>query len=63
MNAFWDSASTAWPASRPQDINQLDVVLAGRATLAVWLKAGLTYLVPFCVANWGILVASRRPRR
>lgn len=44
-------------------INQLDVVLAGRATVAVWLKAALTYLVPFCVSNWGILVATRRPRR
>jgi hypothetical protein len=44
-------------------INQLDVILAGKATLAVWLKAGLTYLVPFCVSNWGILVATRRPRR
>ena len=42
-------------------INQLDVVLAGRATLAVWLKVALTYLVPFCVSNWGILVATRRP--
>ena len=41
-------------------INQLDVVLAGRATLSVWLKGGLTYLVPFCVANWGVLVATRR---
>jgi hypothetical protein len=40
-------------------INQLDVVLAGRATLGVWLRGGLTYLVPFGVANWGILVATR----
>lgn len=40
-------------------INQLDVVLAGKAN-AVWLKALLTYLVPFCVANRGILVATRR---
>jgi len=44
-------------------INQLDVVLAGRATLGVWLKSGLTYLVPFCVSNWGILVATRRSQR
>lgn len=43
-------------------INQLDVVLSGRATVGVWLKVGLTYLVPFCVSNWGILVATRRPR-
>lgn len=41
-------------------INQLDVILAGRATLAVWLKGGLTYLVPFGVSNWGVLVATRR---
>ncbi len=41
-------------------INQLDVVLSGRATALVWLKVGLTYLVPFCVANFGILVASHR---
>ncbi|MGH2689060.1 MAG: nitrate/nitrite transporter NrtS [Actinomycetota bacterium] len=44
-------------------INQLDVVVAGRATPAVWIKAGLTYLVPFCVSNWGILVATRRRPR
>jgi hypothetical protein len=40
-------------------INQLDVVLAGRATWVTWLKAGLTYLVPFFVSNYGVLVASR----
>jgi hypothetical protein len=39
------------------------VVLAGRATLGLWLKAGLTYLVPFCVSNWGILVATRRSQK
>lgn len=41
-------------------INQLDVVLAGKATPMVWLKTGLTYFVPFCVSNWGVLVATRR---
>lgn len=41
-------------------INQLDVVLAGRATGRVWLKTALTYLVPFLVANYGLLVGSRR---
>ena len=41
-------------------INQLDVVLAGRATAVLWIKVALTYLVPFCVSNWGILVATRR---
>ncbi|MGH2877501.1 MAG: nitrate/nitrite transporter NrtS, partial [Solirubrobacteraceae bacterium] len=28
-------------------INQLNVVVAGHATTFVWLKIGLTYLVPF----------------
>jgi uncharacterized membrane protein YcfT len=41
-------------------INQLDVVVRGAATPVVWLKVGLTYLVPFCVSNLGILIASRR---
>lgn len=41
-------------------INQLDVVLRGDATTGVWVKSGLTYLVPFCVSNAGILVATRR---
>jgi hypothetical protein len=42
-------------------INQLDVVVRGAATPVVWLKVVLTYLVPFCVSNLGILIASRRP--
>ena len=41
-------------------INQLDVVLGGTATTAVWTKVALTYLVPFGVSNFGILVATRR---
>ena len=40
-------------------INQLDVVLRGDATTAVWIKSAVTYLVPFCVSNAGVLVASR----
>jgi hypothetical protein len=36
------------------------VVLAGKATWVTWLKAALTYLVPFLVANYGLLVGSRR---
>ncbi len=44
-------------------INQLDVVVSGHATGRVWLKAGLTYLVPFCVANYGLLVGARRRGR
>lgn len=42
-------------------INQLDVVLRGEATTAVWIKAAVTYVVPFCVSNAGVLVGSRRP--
>ena len=41
-------------------INQLDVVWQGRATTVVWIKVALTYVVPFCVSNMGILIAARR---
>jgi hypothetical protein len=41
-------------------INQADVVIGGRATTSTWIKIGLSYLVPFFVANYGILLASRR---
>ncbi len=41
-------------------INQLDVVVAGRATGRLWLKSALTYVVPFLVANYGLLVGARR---
>lgn len=41
-------------------INQLDVVLSGRATPLVWLKIGVTYLVPFVVSNVGVLIGARR---
>ena len=44
-------------------INQLDVVLRGDATAVVWVKSAITYLVPFCVSNAGVLVASRRDGR
>jgi hypothetical protein len=43
-------------------INHLDVVLRGDATTSVWVKAAVTYLVPFCVANAGVLLATRRAR-
>jgi hypothetical protein len=39
-------------------INQLDVVVRGDATTVVWLKSALTDLVPFCVSNAGVLVAT-----
>lgn len=42
-------------------INQLDVVLAGDASTATYVKAALTYLVPFGVSNYGILLATRSP--
>lgn len=41
-------------------INQLDVVITGHATTLVWVKSAITYLVPFCVANGGVLVATQR---
>jgi hypothetical protein len=41
-------------------MNQLGIILAGRATAAVWVKAGLTYLTPFLVSNFGLLSALRR---
>jgi hypothetical protein len=40
-------------------VNQLDVVLRGDGTALVWFKAAVTYLVPFCVSNAGVLVATR----
>ncbi len=40
-------------------INQLDVVIRGEATPILWVKSAITYLVPFCVSNAGVLVASR----
>lgn len=41
-------------------INHLDTVLRGGATTGTWVKTGITYLVPFVVANIGVLLASRR---
>lgn len=43
-------------------INHLDTVLAGVATIQTWIKIVVTYLVPFIVANIGLLLGSRRPR-
>lgn len=43
-------------------VNQLDVVMAGDATTAVWVKSAVTYLVPFTVTNYGIVVGSRAHR-
>jgi hypothetical protein len=44
-------------------INQLDTVLRGDATAGTWVKTGVTYLVPFAVANVGLLLGSHRPDR
>lgn len=41
-------------------INQLDVVVAGDATTRTWAKTAITYVVPFLVANYGVLTATRR---
>jgi hypothetical protein len=42
-------------------MNQLELILSGQATFVVWLKAGLTYVTPLCVANVAILSATHRP--
>jgi hypothetical protein len=41
-------------------INQLNVVVDGDATPLVWIKTAVTYVVPFAVANVGILIATHR---
>ncbi|TME45396.1 MAG: hypothetical protein E6I33_02905 [Chloroflexi bacterium] len=41
-------------------INQLDAVLQHTATTVTYLKGALTYLVPFGVSNYGLLMATRR---
>lgn len=37
-------------------INQLDVVMSGGFGPRFWLKAGFTYLVPFPVSNYGLVI-------
>lgn len=41
-------------------INQLDVVMAGDATTVTWIKSVSTFVVPFVVANYGVLTATRQ---
>lgn len=41
-------------------INQLDLLMGGEAGPRIWVKAGLTYLVPFLVSNYGLLLGTRR---
>jgi hypothetical protein len=40
-------------------INQLDVILAGDATTSTWIKSATNFLVPFLVANLGLLSGRR----
>lgn len=44
-------------------INQLDIVIRDGFSSRVWLKAGLTYLVPFLVSNYGLVVGTCRRGR
>lgn len=41
-------------------INQSQLVFSDTATFSTYARIVLTYLVPFLVANYGILVATRR---
>ena len=41
-------------------MNQLGVILDGRGTALVWVKAALTYLTPLLVSNFGVVSATRR---
>lgn len=42
-------------------INHLGALTGGHASAATWVAAGVTYLVPFSVANTGVLVGCREP--
>ncbi len=41
-------------------MNQLGIILAGRATGSVWVRTCLTYVTPLLVSNFGLLSATRR---
>jgi len=41
-------------------INHGEVMLAGQATLGVWVKIVLTFLVPYCVATFASVQAIRQ---
>ena len=41
-------------------INHLDGVLHGHAGTGVWIATGISYVVPFCVSNVGMLAGTRR---
>lgn len=38
----------------------INIVVAGRATAMTWVKSAVTYVVPFIVANLGVLTGTRR---
>lgn len=42
-------------------VNQLDVILGGEATTVTWIKCGMNFVVPFVVANLGLLSGRRSP--
>lgn len=44
-------------------VNQLDVIVSGEATTATWLRSGLNFVIPFLVANVGLLSARREANR
>lgn len=41
-------------------INHAHALAGGPVPARVWIAGGLTYLVPFCVSNIGVLLATRR---
>jgi hypothetical protein len=41
-------------------INHIDEVIMHHTSRAMWIKGGITYLVPFAVSNMGLLVGARR---
>jgi hypothetical protein len=38
-------------------------VLGGQLTPGVILRIALQFAIPFCVSNYGVLAATRRPQR
>jgi hypothetical protein len=43
-------------------INQLDVLVEGKATALTGVKIGLNFVVPFIVSNLGVLAGTRTAR-
>jgi len=41
-------------------INQSQVVFGGQADAGTWIRIGLTYVVPFVVCNYGIVVGATK---